>query len=363
MMRRTLVLIGLLVLVSGFLCALEVQKGRMRLVLHEETGRFSLYYLQNINEKAFLPLFWDEDPRTSVMSIVVGNKIHRIGESYEFKGTSEATLNGARFVWTSNELEIIEQFTPIASRGAPLEDGVTLNITIENISERDLNVGLRYLFDTYLGEDEYVHFQTDEAEQLARETTVAKEEMIAYWLSPLPTSEEQVGLQCVIAERGITVPDRIVFANWKRLNDTTWTYEASSARNFNNPPYSWNDSAVVHYYDPKTLPKGAKREIVVVLGNYRAEGYSLFKEEEQQQESITVLLEQAATAAKEISDQETSDLYFSVLADLATVNRLLETIESALVVTEEISEDDLAIIDKVLAALKERAAEYSESEN
>ena len=333
--------------------ALEYTKGRIRIVLHEEIGRFTLYYLADLKQKQYRALFSDEDPRTSLLSILEGNNVHRIGDSYEFKRKAEIVGQGVRYVWDSNKLQIVEEFVPIASSAAPLEDGVKLTVSVENVSEQDLSIGVRFLFDTYLGEDKSKHFTTDGKAEITRELSIPKKEMIQYWVSPDPDSNNEIGLQCMTSGEGISVPDSIVFANWKRLNDSRWTYETNPSRTFMYPPFSFNDSAVIHYYDAMDLPKGATRSITIVLGNRSASGYDISGK--QRSDDINTLLQQATSV-----DSETSNLFYSVQADLSTVNKLLETIDEKLSAVEEISDNDLELIEQILTELKERSAEYTE---
>ena len=346
-------LLGVLSLTPAF--SLELTKGRLKVVLHEEIGRYSLYYLSDLKEKTYLALFLDEDPRTSVMNVLVDNKIYRIGDHYDFKGRAELFSNGIRFIWESKTLQISQEFIPIVSNTKPLEDGVKITLSVENISEQDLVVGVRLLFDTYLGEDKNLHFKTDTISKIERELTIAKDNMAQYWLSPVPDKQEELGLQCITAGEGITSPDKIVFANWKRLDDSSWDYETSSSRNFTRPPYSFNDSAVVHYYDPQNIPQGTVRKIVMVMGNYNASGYDISGKKTTG--DINTLLQQAETVTSEISD-----LYYSVQADLSTLNKVLDTINSQLSTQEGISEEDLEVIEQILSGLKERSKEYSETQ-
>lgn len=351
MRKRRWLSIALLVALSTSLGALEYSKGRIKVVLDENIGRFSLYYLSDLKNKVYVPLFSDEDPRTTLLQVLEGNAIHRIGDSYEFKTKAEIYGPGVRYIWESSRLQITEEFIPIASPAAPLEDGVKLRLVVENISEQDLTIGVRILFDTYLGEEKSRHFITDVAENITREQSVVKDGMIRYWVSPDPDRADEIGLQCMTSGEGITIPDKIVFANWKRLEGSRWSYDANTARTFMYPPFSFNDSAVLHYYDPVGVPKGTSREITIVLGNYSAEGYDISGK--RQSGDISTLLQQATSVTSEISD-----LYYSAQADLSTVNKLLETIDSTLESDEDISEEDLQVIEQILSELRERSSEY-----
>ncbi|MCD6122573.1 MAG: hypothetical protein J7K04_12115 [Spirochaetales bacterium] len=347
------VLITVLFLIAGsFAFGLEVRDGRIKLVLHEGTGRFSLYYLSDFKEKKYIPFFADQDPRTSVISLLIDNKIYKLGEASSFQESSAKTNNGAQFVWKSPQFEISEIFTPVSSNEAPLANGVKIEIDIKNLSEQSFSVGLRFLLDTYLGEDSYIHFKTDRVNQIVKEQTITRANMVKYWVSPKQGNADQFGLECITTGKGITVPDSIVFANWKRLNDSSWSYKTSVSRNFSLLPYSINDSAVAQYYNPENLSKNMTRKIVIVLGKYDAKGYDISSN--QNKTNLNSLLKKA------VSGEGISDKYLSAQADLSTVNKLLVQIDDALKSYETISNDKVEFIEEILNGLKEKSKKYSQ---
>ena len=59
----------------------------------------------------------------------------------------------------------------------------------------------------------------------------------------------------------VTSPDKVIFSNWKRLDESGWTLNVKDGRNFNLLPYSINDSAVSHYYEPIRIPQGGKPQV------------------------------------------------------------------------------------------------------
>jgi hypothetical protein len=68
---------------------------------------------------------------------------------------------------------------------------------------------------------------------------------------------------------GVTTPDRLVLANWKRLSDSPWLYETVPARSFSELPYSINDSAACLYFGPQPLAAGATSTYQIVLSGAR----------------------------------------------------------------------------------------------
>jgi hypothetical protein len=335
--------------------ALEVTNGLVKLTLHEGIGRFSLVA---------------QDPRTSMVSILVSDRVIRLGESSDFLESVEKTATGARFTWTSKQLVVTETFSFIGAPGSAVASGVRVDLKVANVSEQDLSVAVRYLFDTWLGEASSVHFRTDTVAGLTRELTVTKDERPAYWVSPLAGSAEGFGLQCMLSGEGVTVPDRVVFANWKRLSDSAWSYTTSTARTFSQAPYSMNDSAVGQYYDSRPIPRGGSVTVTLALGRASPSGLSL------QAAAIPVAAAQttaaeapaettpepaAAEAPAETTAEPSApapDPATEARACMAAINELLQEIDRRLADGSPITAEELAALEQSLAALRERAALY-----
>jgi hypothetical protein len=250
--RTTLSLAALLLAVLGRVSALEVTAGALKLVLHQGIGRFSLY-------SDGVPLFADQDPRTSGLAIMVGNKVYRLGETSEFRQKTETLLQGALYTWTSPRLTVTESF----SLTEP--SSLLITITATNTGDSDLLIGFRFFLDTYLGEESYPDFQTDLQPEINSETTLLRANMPRYWLSASFRSKKPAGLLCLLREPEATEPDRVVFANWKRMSEAAWSYATSPGRSFSDLPYSINDSAVFQYYDPQLVARNGSRTVTIVL--------------------------------------------------------------------------------------------------
>lgn len=275
-LRRRLLPLAAVALAAALpLGALEVTNGQVKLTLHEGIGRFSVAGLAPSSGATFTPLLVAQDPRSSMLSILVADRVIRMGESADFREVAERTEAGARFVWTSKQLVVTETFSFIGAPGSDVASGVRVDLEVANVSERDLAVAVRYLFDTWLGEASSVHFRTDMVAGLTRELVVTKDERPAYWISPLADDASGFGLQCMLSGEGVTVPDRVVFANWKRLSDAAWSYTTSAARTFSQAPYSMNDSAVGQYYDARPVARGQSIVITLAMGRASPAGLTL----------------------------------------------------------------------------------------
>jgi len=331
--------------------SLDLSEGRLKLSLLEGTGRFTISYLSPLQNGSYIPLLAAQDPRTSLLSIAVGNKVYRMGESSAFSEAAQKTPTGGRFVWTSPFLVITETFTFVTSTGSPLADGVRIDLGLKNVSEQDLSIGVRYLFDTYLGEASLVHFQTDTLKEVTRELTLTPSDKAAYWLSPLVGNQEQVGLECMLSGAGVTSPDRVVFANWKRLSDSSWSYETSTTRNFSVLPYSVNDSAVAQYYDPRTIAHGAESTVTVLLGKYSTSGFAVAA-------ASTASFQSAVQQSLEVA-KGSQDTSVALHTDLATVDRILAQIDAKMAAGSAVSDDELSLMETAVSDLQSRAGRYA----
>jgi hypothetical protein len=151
---------------------------------------------------------------------------------------------------------------------------------------------------------------------------------------------------------GVTRPDRIILSNWKRLNDNSWAYDVNTTRNFNQLPYSINDSAVALYYNPVTVAKGDSRETNLAMGAYTREGYALSDGDG------TGEIEQLFDRTMSQSGIDPQDLELAVQTDLIAVRDLLAKINDQLENGEEISDAEIAVLYQVIEELKMRKLRY-----
>lgn len=270
-MKRAFVVLLLLV-VTAALFGLEVEQGRVRLVLHEDSSRFSLYVQPSGQDAdSAVALFFAEDPRTSELAILEGNRVLRMGTSGGFSQDVARLSDGAMFAWTSSTLRVEQRFRFIRSVGSSVADGVEITVTIENLSERTTTVAVRQLFDTYLGEQSNSHFSTPVYESVTRETDIRPSAAQSWWSSSSGEPGETV--QQMIYGDAVSTPEQVVLANWKRLSESDWSFDVNDGRSFNLLPYSINDSAVLVIYPEVVVAPGESHSVVTQLGGYAPDGY------------------------------------------------------------------------------------------
>ncbi|MCK4543424.1 MAG: hypothetical protein KAU17_14430 [Spirochaetales bacterium] len=344
-MKRVLLIILSLIAVFP-LGSLEVQSGIIKIILHEDTGRFSAYVKDSSSGATYQSFLLDDDPRTTVLIMLIGNSIYRMGESSGFDQFVEQTEKGARFIWASSSLRITEEFTFLRSSPAAETDGFSITITVENISESAITVGINYLLDTYLGERVGSHFMTSGNLAINRETEYTNSAP-DYWVSP-SQDNTALGFLGMLRGAGITSPDRVIFANWKRLNETPWTFSVNSSRNFNYLPYSINDSSVAIYYNPQILKKGEKKRVVLAFGASSSDGFAVSSI------AASTILNVPIDTSGEMGDT-LKDL---LRADLISVKELLYRINQKIASGVPLTEEELAAFEQALSILEQRKLHY-----
>ncbi|MDZ7793373.1 MAG: hypothetical protein U5P10_06655 [Spirochaetia bacterium] len=343
MKRRIVVFTALFILLPALLSGLTLEQGRIKLILHEDNGRFSIYYLKDIEKEEYVSLFFERDPRTSSTGILLNNRIHTLGSSNTFSQKVRKTSEGAQFIWTSSKLEIQQTFSFVKSSPNSLVDGVRIDTTVANSSESTQSVGIHHLFDTYLGEKQQdAHFITSDDQQLNGETGFSLQPP-SYWISPASSTAEDTsgnfeGFVSMLKGSGITLPDKVVFSNWKRLSENLWNLQVQGNRNFNLLPYSINDSAVCQFYDPIKLISGGTRTVTAVVGAFtgsplRIGSTAATLSEEDSLESLERLL----SNTREGGDSQT--VKEMVREDLIAVNDIISQINSLLSFPGDISEE------------------------
>jgi hypothetical protein len=340
MMPVCLVILFLSVFASPALPALDFFNGRIKLVIHENTGYFSLYYLADIPRQRdvylwrYEPFFVDNDPRTSFLAVTVNDRTYRLGESSSFRVRIPANAAHPAIVFESPFLSVTQEFTFIRTAGSVSANGVRMTVKLENRGAAQAFAGLRFLLDTNLGEGSGLSPFTIGRQIVSNEFVIDSQRNEPYWIS----RNNRIGLMGSVAPEDGPKPDTIHFANWKRLSEVPWKLVFSPGRNFNYLPDSINDSAVSYNFDPQPLAAGASRNYVILLSMMDENGFFQAADA-----SDNAPLAQNALSAENSREQD-----LITLRDLIT--RLDENLSGRLVLSNE----ELAEIETIIAGLKAR---------
>jgi hypothetical protein len=343
------------VFLSSALGALDISREQVRLRLHENTGRFTLYY-QNEAEELFVPFFSDQDPRTTFIALNINNRIFRLGESIAFRMYLEDAATPA-FVFQSSSLEVRQEFSFIKTAGSSVSNGLQIQVRVKNRLSRQINAGLRFLIDTHLGE------KSGRAPFFIDKRGVVSETLIEggnerWWVS----RNESLSIMGSIFLKSGRSPDYVHFANWKRLNEASWKCDYVKGRNFNYLPYSVGDAAVCYYYDPMPVPAKGELTFTILLALEDPAGFEETrstlvppeKPNNVQRPDLPYSFQfyQEPEVPVDLEGQQSAEN--SREADLALLNSLIERLDMYINGKNEISENELASIELTINLLKAR---------
>jgi len=323
--------------------ALEAREGLVKIVVNETSGRFAIYRLVDVAKGKYEPFLFDQDVRTSFATLSLDGRQAKLGDASDFRLVASRTDTGALLEFRSSSCVVHESIDFAKSEGAALADGVRVGFELENVSERDSTIGLRFIADTFLAEKSGIHFATDKAPRVAAETAITPDSGVS-WIS---TPGERATLMIQLSGAATDRPDRVMLANWKRLSDATWSIDANPQRNFTLVPYSINDSAVALFWEPITVPRGGTRRVSFVMGAFNEKGYPAGTAQTPTDRifEATVLAAGAADAATALA------------ADLVSVRDLISSIDRA-IAQGGARPEEIAAWNRILDRLEERKKGY-----
>jgi hypothetical protein len=334
----------------------EFTSGSVRLVLHEEIGRFSLYSIHENSRGRYEALFADQDPRTSFLAISFNDRIYKLGDTSSFRIRLGEDGSRPSFVFESSFLLVTEEFSFIKTPGQNVPNGVSIRITIENRSLQQSRAGARFLLDTDLGENSQPPFSTGK-HQIGSEIFFEKGSSEGWWISRNEQRSLMGSMFGTVDQN--EEADSLYFANWKRLNDVSWKISYQQGRNFNMPPYSVGDSAVCYYYEPRPLNRGETSSFTIVLAASGEGGFALntaaAAEEAGLGDDLAKLLNESsiATQVLKTGSDDGGAAADSREKDLRMIRSLIEQIDGY-IVSDSATADEIMAIETILEQIRER---------
>ncbi|GHV65323.1 hypothetical protein AGMMS49587_19390 [Spirochaetia bacterium] len=328
--------------------AADYNDGRIRLILNESTGRFSLYYMTDITRARYESLFASQDPMTSLLTVNVNNAQYRLGESDTFSIRIGGNRNTPSLIFESSSLVVTEEFSFIKTAKAPVANGVKITLTIENKSTRSADVGLRLLLNTELGEGgTEAPFMTD-VRPILSEIVFNGSSGDQLWL----TRNDHLSLIGSISAGVEKKPDIIHFANWKRLNDAPWKAAYAEGRNFHDlPSNSIGDAGVAYFFDPRRMASGDSLSFSLLLAADSSQDDSfangLAAYTASTHETPVAVQRSAPTAQR-------ADNSAAVQTDLGSLRNIIAKIDAYINSGSPIRDEDLAALEREFSQIRSR---------
>lgn len=331
--------------------ALDIKDGRIKISVDERNGRFTLFYLNDVTKNTYIPLLYDQESRTTYPTLFLDQKTYKLGESNEFRTSVSNMGNVAIIEYRSSFCIVRQQISFIKSKSAALSDGIAIDFSIENIAEKDISAGVRFLFDTWMGERLNKHFETKTGVPVLGETEYSSLSTPGWLITP---GEKGANLM-IDLNTASTTPDKAVCANWKRINDAPWAFDVVSTRNFTLLPYSINDSAVALYYEPKSIRRGASLALRIVMGESSGGGFpAIVGNEAVSGTESSTTTESAFNSIINSSENAKVDL----MTDLIAARDLIASINSLIASGKTPTEQQLKMFRELLEKLEQRKRSF-----
>lgn len=319
------------------------------LTVDNSNGSFNLYG-RNSKDDKWIPLLFEDFPPTSYFRFVKDGKQISFGESGKGNYSEiNSDKNGIYYFWKNNEVKIDINFRLFSSSSSNPVDSLLIDLTINNLTERETNLDFSLCIDTYLGEKENNHFITPNNKIYNKESIISKKDIPEYILSY--SKEKGIGVNIILNKSPI-LPDRIFFANWKIVRETIGKYKINPSNSFDLKPFSINDSATfIEYENQKIGSKSRNYKFILSMKNR-------IKLEET---STTTTIQSYTTTTISNStttiDPRNLNLINMNLFDLL---RLLDEINKKIESGQKLTQEDIDFSNAILEEIKKRRNKYNE---
>lgn len=338
----------------------------------DTTGRFFLSTVEGLpgvkgDERKNL-LFYDTPP-SSYTLIYLDDDVYIFGgERGSFTKPPITVGNSIEAVWGNRLISVTQTIRFIKKRGVDYEDSIQIIYTLKNIGERVVKAGFRVLLDTSLGEKNRSHFILSGGKKIEYESRFEGDEIPDAWLSLDREENPVVCLQGVLRGQMVSVPSKVVFANYRSLLQNPLDYIVASRRRFHNLPYSRDDSAVAVYSKLVDLAPGKSCEFKTILGLPGGLDYGAGEEEivvvREEREKVSTLSPEVVSLLenKTFDRQDLKrmlDEYNNLMKkseSLSELNRIIERLNSLLNVEDKyISKEELFSLKMAVKKIREKA--------
>lgn len=184
------------------------------------------------------------------------------GKAYRYNGTG-AAFNTDTASHTSeqniNDIHIIQRLSFCRNGATGRDDVVEVKYTVTNHADADRNVGCRIMMDTQLGMNDCAPFRVPGYGAVTTETEFEEDEIPQIWQAFDNLSNPGVIAQGRFFKSEADRPDKVQFANWRRLSNVSWDMKI-------NKGAGNGDSGVAATWYEKALAPGETREYRTYYG-------------------------------------------------------------------------------------------------
>lgn len=255
----------ILILCNGlaFVSANKIEKhhGNFGIQVSPEGGSFNLYYAPTGSNNRTNFFVSHDDFGTTYFSLLLDDTVYRLRrDSVSSMSSTESDMGVSLVYRVKDKLKVNLNLSFLPEFSGVDQGAVKVEVELENISSSAVNVGLKGVFDTLLGENSGIHFVT------ARYPYVSTEESFTdmtqlQWVRSTNGNES---IQFLLDGNGISSPKLVALANKDVVTADSWTPITKSGRTFNSV-FSYNNSAICALWDNVSLTPATKSSITFYI--------------------------------------------------------------------------------------------------
>ena len=186
--------------------AVSLARDNIKVTVYPELCTFEIERKIPGTEK-FVPVMSTIDPSTSTTTVRIGDKAYKVSDKKYFSSDLMGDENQVVLTYYYPEVLVTQIFTLVKSKNSGEFDGVNVTWRVRNLVEARVNVALRFIFDSNLGEGLGVHFSTDGHPRISSETEISGDYLDSYVL----TKGRDSTLGILFKVNGFDSPERIVW--------------------------------------------------------------------------------------------------------------------------------------------------------
>ena len=240
---------------------LEKEEGGFKIQVSDDGGAFNLSY---ISEKTNSPIDFfvsHNDYASTYFSVLLDDTVYQLRRGSVSSISLVEKDQGVGLVFkVRDKLNAGVNFTFVPEVSRTGQGAIKVEVELENISSKSLNVALKGVFDTILGENAGVHFATAPYPYVSTEESFTNMSQLQW----VRSSNGDESVQFLFDGNGITSPKMVAVANKDVLIGERWIPIIKSGRTFNSV-FSYNNSALCALWNTITLAPATKGSVTFYI--------------------------------------------------------------------------------------------------
>ncbi|MDY3755244.1 MAG: hypothetical protein SOZ84_04470 [Treponema sp.] len=240
---------------------LDKRLGDFVLQVSDDVGAFNIRYAPEKSSSSTNFFVSHNDYATTYFSVLVDDTAYQLRRGSISSIQLVDQNDGAGLVFKiRDKLNVAVNLTPVADVISSGQGAVKVEVVLENISSTTLNVALKGIFDTILGENSGVHFVTARYPYVSTEASFSDMEQLQW----VRSSNGNESIQFLFEGNGISSPKMVVLANKDVVTSDNWMPIIKTGRTFNSV-FSYNNSAICALWDKMSLTPSTKGSVTFYI--------------------------------------------------------------------------------------------------